>query len=138
MDTEQLIRQVIQCIYNVRHKLTAGFLEIVYRNALYIELKKNQLPVETEVPIEIYYDDIVVGNYRADMIVGGRIIIEIKAVQALCQAHEVQLVNYLTATKIDNGLLVNFGGERIEIKRKYRLYKNNNDGISSSKDTEWH
>ena len=125
MDTEQLIRQVIQCIYNVRHKLTAGFLEIVYRNALYIELKKYQLPVETEVPIEIYYDDVVVGNYRADMIVGGRIIIEIKAVQALCQAHEVQLVNYLTATKIDNGLLVNFGGERIEIKRKYRLYKNN-------------
>ena len=125
MDTEQLIRQVIQCIYNVRHKLPAGFLEIVYRNALYIELKKNQLPVETEVPIEIYYDDVVVGNYRADMIVGGRIIIEIKAVQALCQAHEVQLVNYLTATKIDNGLLVNFGGERIEIKRKYRLYKNN-------------
>ena len=125
MDTEQLIRQVIQCIYNVRHKLTAGFLEIVYRNALYIELKKNQLPVETEVPVEIYYDDVVVGNYRADMIVGGRIIIEIKAVQALCQAHEVQLVNYLTATKIDNGLLVNFGSERIEIKRKYRLYKNN-------------
>lgn len=80
MDTEQLIRQVIQCIYNVRHKLPAGFLEIVYRNALYIELKKNQLPVETEVPIEIYYDDIVVGNYRADMIVGNCIIIEIKAV----------------------------------------------------------
>ena len=93
MDTEQLIRQVIQCIYNVRHKLTAGFLEIVYRNALYIELKKNQLPLETEVPIEIYYDDVVVGNYRADMIVGDRIIIEIKAVQALCQAHKVQLVN---------------------------------------------
>ena len=125
MDTEQLIRQVIQCIYNVRHKLTTRFLEIVYRNALYIELKKNQLPVETEVPIEIYYDDVVVGNYRADMIVGGRIIIEIKAVQALCQAHEVQLVNYLTATKIDNGLLVNFGGETIEIRRKYRLYRNN-------------
>ena len=125
MDTEQLIRQVIQCIYNVRHKLPAGFLEIVYRNALYIELKKNQLPVDTEVPIEIHYDDVVVGNYRADMIVGGRIIIEIKAVQALCQAHEVQLVNYLTATKIDNGLLVNFGGETIEIQRKYRLYRNN-------------
>lgn len=125
MDTEQLIRQVIQCIYNVRQKLPAGFLEIVYRNALYIELKKNQLPVETEVPIEIYYDDIVVGNYRADMIVGNRIIIEIKAVQALCQAHEVQLVNYLTATKIDNGLLVSFGGETIEIRRKYRLYRNN-------------
>ena len=125
MDTEQLIRQVIQCIYNARHKLPAGFLEIVYRNALYIELKKNQIPVETEVPIEIYYDDVVVGNYRADMIVGDRIIIEIKAVQALCQAHEVQLVNYLTATKIDNGLLVNFGGETIEIRRKYRLYRNN-------------
>ena len=125
MDAEQLIRQVIQYIYNVRHKLPAGFLEIVYRNALYIELKKNQLPAETEVPIEIYYDDIVVGNYRADMIVGDRIIIEIKAVQVLCQAHEVQLVNYLTATKIDNGLLVNFGGETIEIRRKYRLYRNN-------------
>ena len=59
------------------------------------------------------------------MIVGDRIIIEIKAIQALCQAHEVQLVNYLTATKIDNGLLVNFGGETIEIRRKYRLYRNN-------------
>ena len=59
------------------------------------------------------------------MIVGDRIIIEIKAVQALCQAHEVQLVNYLTATKIDNGLLVNFGGATIEIRRKYRLYRNN-------------
>lgn len=123
MDLEELIKKVIQCVYNVRLQLSAGFLETVYQKALLIELKKNNILAEAEIPIEVYYDDSVVGEYRADIIVEKRIIIEIKAIQHLMSAHEAQLVNYLTATKIDCGLLINFGGERLEIKRKYRTYK---------------
>ncbi|MBP3374128.1 MAG: GxxExxY protein [Bacteroidaceae bacterium] len=123
MDLEELIKKVIQCVYNVRLQLSAGFLETVYQKALLIELKKNNILAEAEIPIEVYYDDSVVGEYRADIIVEKRIIIEIKAIQHLLPVHEAQLVNYLTATKIDCGLLINFGGERLEIKRKYRTYK---------------
>ena len=123
MELESLIKKVIQCVYNVRLQLSAGFLETVYQKALLIELKKNNILAEAEIPIEVYYDDSVVGEYRADIIVEKRIIIEIKAIQHLMSAHEAQLVNYLTATKIDCGLLINFGGERLEIKRKYRTYK---------------
>lgn len=123
MDLEELIKKVIQCVYNVRLQLSAGFLETVYQKALLIELKKNNILAEAEIPIEVYYDDCVVGEYRADIIVEKRIIIEIKAIQHLMSAHEAQLVNYLTATKIDCGLLINFGGERLEIRRKYRTYK---------------
>ena len=123
MDLEELIKKVIQRVYNVRLQLSAGFLETVYQKALLIELKKNNILAEAEIPIEVYYDDSVVGEYRADIIVEKRIIIEIKAIQHLMSAHEAQLVNYLTATKIDCGLLINFGGERLEIKRKYRTYK---------------
>ena len=123
MELESLIKKVIQCVYNVRLQLSAGFLETVYQKALLIELKKNNILAEAEIPIEVYYDDSVVGEYRADIIVEKRIIIEIKAIQHLMSAHEAQLVNYLTATKIDCGLLINFGGERLEIRRKYRTYK---------------
>lgn len=123
MEIEKLITKVVQCIYNVRGKLPCGFLENVYKNALYIELKKNGLPIETEVPIKVRYDNIIVGEYRADMIVDRRLIIELKAIHALASIHETQLVNYLTALNIDNGILVNFGGEQLEIKRKYRVYK---------------
>lgn len=123
MDLEELIKKVIQCVYNVRLQLSAGFLETVYQKALLIELKKNNILAEAEIPIEVYYDDSVVGEYRADIVVEKKIILEIKAIQHLLPVHEAQLVNYLTATKIDCGLLINFGGERLEIKRKYRTYK---------------
>lgn len=75
----------------------------------------------------MYYDNCLVGEYRADIIVENKIIIELKAIQNLLPIHEAQLVNYLAATKIDCGLLINFGGERIEIKRKYRIYKEKSD-----------
>lgn len=122
MDVEKLIKDIVQCAYNVRGKLSPGFLESVYKNALYIEMKKLGVPIQTEVPMKVYYDGIVVGEYRADMIVGNSVIIELKAIHALTTAHEVQLVNYLTAMHIDYGLLINFGGEKLEIKRKYREY----------------
>ena len=103
--------------------MPAGFLESVYQKALLIELEKNGISAKGEVSINVYYDECVVGEFRADIVIGNKIIIELKAVQNLSLIHEAQLVNYLTATKIDCGLLINFGGERIEIKRKFRTYR---------------
>ena len=124
MDIEELIKQIIQCAYKVRLNLSAGFLESVYQNALFIELKDNGLNVEKEVPINVYYNNIIVGEFRADIIVEKTIVIELKAIQHLTAAHEAQLVNYLTATDIEHGLLINFGSDKVEIKRKYKTYKN--------------
>ena len=120
---ELLIKRIIQCIYNVRGVLSPGFLEKVYKNALYIELKDQGIPVETEVPVNVFYKNHVVGSYKADMIVNKNIIIELKATQHLSLENEVQLVNYLTALNIENGILVNFGSYKIEIKRKYKTYR---------------
>ncbi len=122
MEIEDLIKQVIQCAYNVRIHLAAGFLENVYRNALMIELREMGIRAETEIPINVYYKNEIVGEYRADIIVERKIIIELKAIQRLLPVHEAQLVNYLTSTNTDHGLLINFGGERVEIKRKFRKY----------------
>lgn len=123
MDTNELVELIIECAKTVRSQLTPGFEEKVYKNALYIELADHGIVVETEIPFKVYYKNHVVGDYRADMIVDRRVIIELKAVSALATIHEVQLVNYLTATGIDDGLLINFGSDKLEIRRKYRLYK---------------
>ena len=88
-----------------------------------IELQEKGIHAEVEKPIDVYYKDKIVGDFRADIIVEDLIILELKAVQQLMPIHETQLVNYLTATHIDHGLLINFGSERIQIKRKFREYK---------------
>lgn len=123
MEIEELIKTIIQCAYNVRIHLSAGFLESVYQKALMIELQEKGIHAEVEKPIDVYYKDKIVGDFRADIIVEDLIILELKAVQQLMPIHETQLVNYLTATHIDHGLLINFGSERIQIKRKFREYK---------------
>ena len=122
LNNQELIDEIIKCAKLVRRQLCAGFEEKVYKNAMYIELKKHGVLVETEVPFKVFYDGIVVGEYRADLIVDRRVIVELKAVNALATFHSIQLVNYLTATGIDNGLLINFGSERLEIIPKSRLY----------------
>lgn len=123
MNIEEVIKTIIQCAYNVRIHLSAGFLESVYQKALLIELQEKGIHAETETPINVYYKNQIVGEFRAEIIAEGEIIIELKSVQHLLPIHEAQLVNYLTATHKDHGLLINFGGERIEIKRKFREYK---------------
>lgn len=123
MNIEEVIKTIIQCAYNVRIHLSAGFLESVYQKALLIELQEKGIHADTETPINVYYKKQIVGEFRADIMVEGEIIIELKSVQHLLPIHEAQLVNYLTATHKDHGLLINFGGERIEIKRKFREYK---------------
>ena len=123
MNVEDLIKLIVQCAYNVRMQLSAGFLESVYQNALLIELKENGLSAETEVPINVYYNNVIVGEFRADIVVENSVVIELKASQHLMPIHEAQLVNYLTATGLEHGLLINFGSEKIEIKRKYKTFK---------------
>ena len=123
MDAIELMNAVANCAKRVRSQLTPGFEEKVYQNAMVIELKDSGLNVETEVPIKVYYKDHVVGDYRADLIVEKKMIVELKAVSAILPIHEVQLVNYLTATGIDSGMLINFGSDIIEIRYRTRIYK---------------
>lgn len=121
--TDQLITEVIECAKRIRRQLGPGFLEKVYKNAMVVELRKLKLNFETEKPIQVLYDGIVVGEYRTDIIVEGKLILELKATQDLSIANEVQLVNYLTSTGIDDGLLINFGSDKLQFKRKYRIYR---------------
>ena len=121
--TDQLITEVIECAKRIRRQLGPGFLEKVYKNAMVVELRKLKLNFETEKLIQVLYDGIVVGEYRTDIIVEGRLILDLKATQDLTIANEVQLVNYLTSTGIDDGLLINFGSDKLQFKRKYRLYR---------------
>ena len=123
MEDQELTERVIGCAMKVHSALGPGFLESVYQKALAHELSKAGLKVECERDIAVHYDGVVVGDFSADMLVEDRIILELKANQALAPANEVQLVNYLTATRIEIGLLLNFGAARLEFKRKTRTYR---------------
>jgi GxxExxY protein len=119
---DDLTQKIIGCAYKVHNTLGPGFLEKIYQNALRIELKRTGVDSRQQEPISVRYEGQVVGDYFADLWVDNRVIVEVKAVQSLHKEHEVQLVNYLTATGVDNGLLINFGTS-VQIKRKFREYK---------------
>lgn len=119
---DELAGVVIGCAYKVHRSLGAGFLEKVYENALRIELIRTGLQVKQQEPIKVHYEGEIVGEFFADLLVNGRFIIELKAIQRLALEHEVQLVNYLTATGLDTGLVLNFGAT-VEIRRKFRKYQ---------------
>ena len=123
MRHENLTEMIIGSAMRVHRTLGPGFLESVYQKALSHELRQRGLDVQCEKPIQVIYDGVVVGDFTADMLVEGVILIENKAVQVLILAHEVQLVNYLTATGIEIGLLLNFGAEALEFRRKHRTYR---------------
>lgn len=118
-----LTGKIIAAAYKVYHSLGFGFLEKVYENALAIELRKSPLAVSQQIPLTVIYDEQVVGDYAADLMVENEVIVEIKSIVKLTTKHEAQLVHYLTATKNDIGLLINFGPEGVEVKRKYRVYR---------------
>jgi len=119
---QELSSNIISCFYKVYNTLGFGFLEKVYENALLFELTKAGLFVEKQKPIKVYYEDKLVGEYFADLMVENKIILELKAVESLIEEHELQLINYLKATDIELGLLLNFG-KKPEIKRK--IFTNN-------------
>lgn len=112
-----LTKKIIKAYYNIYNNLGHGFLEKVYEKAMIIELKKQGRECETEKPIDVFYDKICIGSYFADIIIENKVIIELKACEYLIEKHEIQLVNYLKATEIEVGLLLNFGKE-VEYKRK--------------------
>jgi GxxExxY protein len=118
-----LCGEVIGSAMKVHSTLGPGFLESVYKNALIWELRKTGLQAEAERPISVYYDGQLIGAFTADLFVNNSLIVELKSIQALAKAHEVQLVNYLVATGVDEGLLLNFGAERLEFKKKFRTPK---------------
>lgn len=114
----ELTRSIIGAAFEVHNILGAGFLEKVYRNALVKELRLRGIQVQAEVQIPVYYKDELVGDYYADILVDGRIILELKALSALTSEHEAQLLNYLKATGYKMGLLLNFGAKQVQIKRR--------------------
>ena len=120
-ETYDLCGQIIGLTMKVHSALGPGFLESVYQNALIWELRKAGVKAEAERPITVRYDGQIVGAFTADLLVNNSVIVELKASQSLAKAYEVQLVNYLTATGFDEGLLLNFGAERLEFKKKFRL-----------------
>ncbi|CAD6495096.1 MAG: PD-(D/E)XK nuclease superfamily protein [Candidatus Argoarchaeum ethanivorans] len=112
-----ITEKIIGAAYNVHNTLGSGFLEKVYQNSLAIELQSFGFIIGVEKPIKVYYKSEVVGNYIADIIVNEKVILEIKAIKELSDIHEVQLVNYLKATGIEVGLLINFGTS-VQVKRR--------------------
>lgn len=112
----ELSRQIIKKFYEVYNELGSGFLESIYENAFQILLKQSGVDVEKQLPITVYFRDQIVGEYKADLIVEDKILIELKSVAAILPKHEAQIINYLKATDIEIGLLMNFGDEP-EFKR---------------------
>ncbi len=113
---KELTDEILHYFYRVHYKLGFGFLEKVYKNALYLELTNTGLKCETEKPINVYYNGKVVGVFYADIVVENKVILELKAAESLCKEHECQLINYLKVCDLEIGLLLNFG-KKAEQKR---------------------
>ncbi|MEI7850997.1 MAG: GxxExxY protein [Kiritimatiellales bacterium] len=125
MELEQLTEKIIGCAYTVYKKLGCGFLESVYEKSLLIELENAGLRAQSQVPVDVRYDGQCVGSFFADLLVEESVIIELKSVTKIIAVHEVQLVNYLTATGKPVGLILNFSPTGVEVKRKVRSLNSN-------------
>ena len=121
MDHKKLTERIIGCAYRVYNQMGFGFLESVYEKCMLVELNKDGLNGASQKPIKVYYENEIVGDFVADIIVNDIIILELKSVRRIVRAHEVQLVNYLVATRKPVGLLLNFGERKVEVKRKVRI-----------------
>ena len=123
MEHKELTEKIIGCAYRVYNKMGYGFLESVYEKCLMIELKRAGIQAESQKPITVKYEGETVGEFIADMVVEGTVILELKSVRRIIRAHEIQLVNYLVATGTEVGLILNFSEEKVEVKRKVRTLK---------------
>ena len=117
MDTDKTTELIIGCAINVSNELGSGFLEKVYENALMYEMKKTPLHAEQQKKINVLYKDSIVGEYFSDILVNDQVIIEIKAAKSISDNHQAQLLNYLKATGMKVGLILNFGTPKLGIKR---------------------
>jgi GxxExxY protein len=122
MEINNLTHTVIGCAYKVHNVLGFGLLERCYENALRIELEKLGIRALQQHELNVWYGDQIIGEYKPDLWLPEKLIIEVKSVQNLVKEHEVKLIHYLAATKINDGLLINFG-QSVQVKRKFREYK---------------
>lgn len=113
---KQITDDILKVFYDIYNELGYGFLEKVYQNAMYFELKNKGYKVEAQTPIKVYFKGQLIGEYYSDLLIENKVIIELKACDLLMNVHVAQLMNYLKATKIELGLLLNFG-EEPEFKR---------------------
>ena len=117
---EELTGRILEACFDVIKELGAGFLESVYERALLIALRQKGINARAQVPLSVRFRGEVVGEFFADLLVEEKVIVELKAVRALVPEHQAQLINYLKATGIEVGLLVNFGNPRLEYRRLHR------------------
>ena len=117
LEINQITQRIIGCVHRVSNTLGSGFLEKVYENALALEIRQSRLSVQQQHPIKVVYQSTLVGDFAADLLVEGRVIVELKALKALNEIHSAQCLNYLKATGLKLCLLVNFGNSRAEIRR---------------------
>ena len=117
MKVDDITYKVRAAVFEVNHEMGSGFLEKVYENSMMVELRRQGLKAKAQVPLEVRYKGEVVGEYQADILVEDQVLVELKAVERLQSVHEAQILNYLKATGIRVGLLVNFRYPKAEIKR---------------------
>jgi GxxExxY protein len=114
---QDLTERILRAAFAVHNALGAGFLERVYSNALAVELRAQGIVLQNEMPLKIRYRDTIVGDYITDLVVDGRVLVELKACASLDPVHTAQILNYLRASKIHVGLLLNFGRPKLEYRR---------------------
>lgn len=126
MTMQELTKAIIGMAMEIHRTMGPGFNESVYHRCLEVELAAAGINFESRVPLDVFYKGKLVGRFEADMIVlviDKRLLIELKSCEAILKTHEAQTVNYLTATNIDDGLLINFGSPGLQVKNKYHLYR---------------
>lgn len=125
--------KIIGCALKVHQRMRSGYPELIYHKFLIIEFKKNTLPFLSEIELPIFYDEIEVGKRRIDFLIENKVIIEIKAVSELTDAHLAQALNYLEVLNLEIGLLINFGSKSLEVKRlinnKYKTSLQSNKSV---------
>lgn len=117
---EDLTRMIIEACFEVSREMGVGFVEAVYENALLVALRQKGLKVEQQIPLKVRFRNVVVGEFRVDVLVEEKVLLELKAVSRIAPEHKAQTINYLKATGIEVGLLINFGAPKVEY---YRLHK---------------
>ncbi|MDZ7797337.1 MAG: GxxExxY protein [Candidatus Marinimicrobia bacterium] len=119
---EEVTEKIIGAAFTVYNKMGFGYLEKVYENCMLIELRKiDGLDIKCQCPIKVEYEGIDVGDYVADFVINDTIIVELKSLHHIMPVHEVQIVNYLNATGLDLGLLINFAESKVDVRRKVRI-----------------
>lgn len=117
---EELTSKILEACFEVSKELGSGFLESVYERSLMVALSQKNISATSQVPMKVKFRDVIVGDFFADLVVENKVIVELKAVGRILSEHKAQVINYLNATGVPVGLLVNFGNPRLEY---YRLHK---------------